>query len=110
MNQSIRGGKPSQAPKVNRLWPGRVPSFLPGWMRRRIEVNVLDQIEMMKQAQTIFEPTSLVLDAGAGEGRYRRFLEHTRYLAVDFGEGDEAWDYSALDVVADLHHLPFAQA
>lgn len=110
MSQSTRNVGPGKRPKTNRLWQGRVPSFLPGWMRRRIEVNVLDQIAMMKQAQTIFGPTSLVLDAGAGEGRYRRFLEHTRYLAVDFGEGDEAWDYSALDVVADLHHLPFANA
>jgi SAM-dependent methyltransferase len=103
MNQS------AQTHKLRRekIWKGRVPTFLPGWWRRRIEVNVLDQIEMMKEAQALFTPTSLVLDAGAGEGRYRAYLEHARYIAVDYGVGDEAWDYSALDGVADLHRLPF---
>lgn len=92
------------------LWIGRVPSFLPTWIRRRIEVNVLDQIEMMKQAQATFGSDSRVLDAGAGEGRYRRFLEHARYTAVDFGLGDSSWDYRSLDSLADLHHLPFQAA
>lgn len=90
-----------------RLWQGRVPAFLPAWMRKRIEVNVFDQLLMMRQAQRLFTSESLVLDAGAGEGRYRHFLDHTRYLAVDFALGDEAWDYSKLDSLADLHYLPF---
>ncbi len=94
----------------SRLWQGRVPAFLPGWMRRRIEVNVLNQIEMMKEAQALFTRESRVLDAGAGEGRYHRFLDHTQYIAVDFGEGDSAWDYSSLESIADLHHLPFEDA
>lgn len=90
-----------------KLWQGRVPTFLPGWMRKRIEVNVLDQIAMMQEAQNLFTAEARVLDAGAGEGRYRNYVSHTRYVAVDFGVGDETWDYGKLDSVADLHHLPF---
>jgi SAM-dependent methyltransferase len=48
-----------------------------------------------------------VLDAGAGEGRYARFFAGQRYCGVDLAVGDAAWDYTRLDVVADLTALPF---
>ncbi len=48
-----------------------------------------------------------VLDLGAGEGRYREFFPRRRYVAVDLAVGDGRWDYAGLDVLADLHHLPF---
>lgn len=97
-------------PKKPQLWEGRVPTFLPAWMRERIEVNVLDQINMMREAQCVLTPADRVLDAGAGEGRYKRFLKHTRYVAIDFGLGDLLWNYEALDSVADVHRIPFANA
>ncbi len=49
-----------------------------------------------------------VLDAGAGEGRYRALFGARRYVAVDLGVGDDRWDYGGLDVRADLTRLPFA--
>jgi SAM-dependent methyltransferase len=48
-----------------------------------------------------------VLDAGAGEGNYRKFFAKHRYCGLDLGVGDAAWDYSRLDVVGDLARLPF---
>ncbi|OYW07504.1 MAG: hypothetical protein B7X34_10845 [Acidobacteriia bacterium 12-62-4] len=52
-------------------------------------------------------PGSRVLDAGAGEGQYAgRFTAH-RYVGVDLGVGDAAWDYRRLDAIADLRALPF---
>lgn len=48
-----------------------------------------------------------VLDAGAGEAQYARHFAHCRYSGVDLGVGDAAWDYSRLDVIADLTALPF---
>jgi SAM-dependent methyltransferase len=48
-----------------------------------------------------------VLDAGAGEGQYRRFFARQRYCGVDLAVGDKAWDYSRLDALADLGALPF---
>lgn len=51
-----------------------------------------------------------VLDAGAGEGQYRRQFEGRRYVGVDLAVGDTGWDYSRLDAVADLNALPFSNA
>jgi SAM-dependent methyltransferase len=48
-----------------------------------------------------------VLDAGAGEGRYRHLFSRQRYLAADLAVGDPEWDYSGVDVLADLGRLPF---
>lgn len=51
-----------------------------------------------------------MLDAGAGQGRFRPVLAHTRYIGVDLAVGDTTWDYSRLDVISDLTHLPFGQS
>jgi SAM-dependent methyltransferase len=47
-----------------------------------------------------------VLDAGAGEGRYRDWFRHCRYVGVDLGIGDRRWNYAGLDVLGDLTRLP----
>ena len=49
-----------------------------------------------------------VLDAGAGECVYRPLFEGRRYVAIDRGVGDGAWDYGKLDATADLERIPFA--
>jgi SAM-dependent methyltransferase len=48
-----------------------------------------------------------VLDAGAGEGQYARHFTRHRYCGVDLAVGDALWNYSRLDVRADLTALPF---
>jgi SAM-dependent methyltransferase len=50
---------------------------------------------------------SRVLDAGAGEARYRPLFGRARYVALDDGRGDPRWDYTRLDVAGDLMRLPF---
>lgn len=50
---------------------------------------------------------SRVLDAGAGEGRYRAHFRRHRYVAIDLAIGDPGWDYGGLDVLGDLTRLPF---
>ncbi len=90
-----------------RLWTDRVPEFLPQPWRRRIEVNMIYLEDLMQQAQQLIQPHETVLDAGAGEGRFRHYLDHAQYIAVDIGVGDEGWDYTKLDVEGDLLHLPF---
>jgi SAM-dependent methyltransferase len=52
-------------------------------------------------------PGARVLDAGAGEGNYKHFFAAQRYCGLDLAIGDAAWNYSHLDVVGDLEHLPF---
>jgi SAM-dependent methyltransferase len=48
-----------------------------------------------------------VLDAGAGEGAYKKYFTRQRYVGIDLAVGDAAWDYGGLDAMADLGALPF---
>jgi SAM-dependent methyltransferase len=48
-----------------------------------------------------------VLDAGAGQCRFKPAFKHARYIGVDCGHGDPSWNYSRLDVFARLEELPF---
>ena len=48
-----------------------------------------------------------VLDAGAGECRFKSLFGHAEYVAIDFAQGDPAWNYSNLDVIGQLEALPF---
>jgi SAM-dependent methyltransferase len=52
---------------------------------------------------------ALVLDAGAGQCRFKPFFPKARYLAIDFGQGDLEWDYSTLDVIGLLEELPLPE-
>jgi SAM-dependent methyltransferase len=80
---------------------------LPRPLRRHIlhfEVEIADAVAAFASAL----PSGVrVLDAGAGEGQYARYFDRQRYCGVDLAVGDAAWDYSRLDVVADLTALPF---
>ncbi len=50
---------------------------------------------------------SHVLDAGAGECPHAPLFAHTRYVRLDRGIGDKAWDYSKIEVLGDISELPF---
>ena len=59
---------------------------------------------------------SRILDAGAGELRYKKFCTHLNYVSQDFaqynGEGDGkglqtgAWDQTKLDIISDIIAIP----
>lgn len=51
-------------------------------------------------------PGALVLDTGAGWGRFRPLFQHCRYIAQDLCTVGE-WNYSHISVLSDLHRLPF---
>jgi SAM-dependent methyltransferase len=51
-----------------------------------------------------------VLDAGAGECRFKPFFQQAEYVAIDFAQGDPSWNYSHLDAIARLEELPFPNA
>ncbi|MEM1550698.1 MAG: class I SAM-dependent methyltransferase [Nitrososphaerota archaeon] len=81
---------------------------LPAWLRARIGVDHQAILELIHIAQKVANRDSIVLDAGAGEGRFREFFSHARYIALDFCKGDPSWDYSRLDVIGNLLRLPLA--
>lgn len=59
---------------------------------------------------------SRILDAGAGELKYKSFCDHLNYVSQDFaqydGKGDSiglqmgSWDQSRLDIVSDITQIP----
>ena len=86
----------------------RLPRFLPAWAKERIEVNVYKLNRFMQRAGEQTPATARVLDAGAGEGRFKSHFSHTHYVAADLAVGDIQWDYTNLDVVTNLIDQPFA--
>ena len=80
---------------------------LPRPLRRHIlhfEAEIEDAVAALAR---VLPAGARVLDAGAGEGQYARHFSRQRYCGVDLAVGDAAWDYSRLDVIADLTALPF---
>lgn len=59
---------------------------------------------------------SRILDAGAGEQKYKKFCNHLSYVSQDFaqydGKGDgkalqkKMWDTSKIDIVSDITTIP----
>jgi len=85
----------------------RLRRWLPRPLARRllfVEAAIEDAV---KDFASSLAQGATVLDAGAGEAVYRPCFAGQRYVAVDLGVGDASWDYSGLDVVADLAALPF---
>ena len=80
---------------------------MPAWLRDRIQVNRHESYRLLEQAQARIPAGAWVLDAGAGEGQYKHYFDHTNYVGLDLGVGDVTWDYDGLDTLGDLRHLPF---
>ena len=80
---------------------------LPKLLRRHIlhfEVEIADAVAALANSL----PAGVrILDAGAGEGQYAHYFGRQQYCGVDLAVGDAAWDYTRLDVLADLTALPF---
>jgi len=83
---------------------------IPSGLFRRLdpfETAIQDFVESVAHST---RSGALVLDAGAGECRFKPQFEHAAYVGVDFAQGDPTWNYSKLDVVARLEELPFPDA
>lgn len=88
----------------------RLPSFLPDWLHERVNVHVYKLYRFVDRASQEIPKGARLLDAGAGEGRFKASFSRQQYIGVDLALGSTAWDYSDLDAVADLALLPFADA
>ncbi len=93
-------------PKVMALAKKAVPSAI----YRRLDPFEATIASFVESVAANTPDDHLVLDAGAGESRFRGLFEHTRYVTIDFGLGDRDWDYSGLDIVGRCEELPLADA
>lgn len=60
----------------------------------------------VKSAAASMTPGTVVIDVGAGQCQYKKYFLDKEYIGVDFGGGDSEWDYSRVNVIADVHFLP----
>jgi len=64
----------------------------------------------LAKAAASLQPGEKVLDAGAGDCKYKTLFVGAAYTATDFLQVDKPYDLAALDMVSDLHHLAVADA
>jgi SAM-dependent methyltransferase len=81
--------------------------FLPSGLYQRLDPFEATIDNFVRGVAAEIPAGKRVLDAGAGEGRFKPFFAHTAYVGIDFGQGDYSWDYSGLDVIGKLEDLPF---
>jgi SAM-dependent methyltransferase len=51
---------------------------------------------------------SKIIDVGAGECQYLNFFRHAHYVSQDLCVGDQAWDYSRIDIQSEIDSIPVA--
>lgn len=52
----------------------------------------------------------VVLDAGAGQCRFKPYFGHTRYIAQDNCIGDPDWDFSKIEIKSEIYDIPLGNA
>lgn len=87
----------------------RLPTYIPQWIKRRVETDTYLIYDFVEQASISLSPGVRVLDAGAGQSRFKQDFKHTRYIGVDLAVGDSSWDYSNLGAICNLRCLPFKE-
>jgi len=79
----------------------------PLFLRNLIDAETKRISDFIRSSASEIALDSIVLDAGAGECRFKAFFKDHQYIAVDAAYGDATWDYSNIDVVSSLDSLPF---
>jgi len=83
--------------------------YVPGFIKQLIDPVTASIDKFVESSFSEAESGRLVLDAGAGECRFKDKLKgKLRYIAADTTWGDQDWDYSKIDVMSHLETLPFA--
>lgn len=88
---------------------GLAARLLPGFLLARldpVEKTISEHVDRFAQS---LPNGSVVLDAGAGEARFRSHFSRQQYVALDNRQGNAAWDYSRLHIVGDLLALPLRE-
>ena len=81
-------------------------SRLPRSISNKILLVESEEVEFLKYATDEIPSGSIVVDAGAGQCRYKEAFPHTKYFGLDMVIGDNDWDYSNLDAVGNLLRMP----
>lgn len=82
-------------------------NIIPQSIQKRINPYDFEEADFLKKAADDSSPQTLILDAGAGECRYKSFFSKNKYISIDSAQGDVTWNYNNLDIKGTLYHLPF---
>jgi ubiquinone/menaquinone biosynthesis C-methylase UbiE len=95
---------------------GRVRSWLEGPYKEAGTLNERTRIAWVEEKLRGLASGGRILDAGAGEQRWKKSCSHLRYVAQDFaqydGKGDArglqtgGWDQTKLDIISDITSIP----
>ena len=89
--------------KTSRYYEKMIPAFL----KKMIDPDSFRIKCFVKAAIQATTTGDRILDAGAGECRNRELIENQTYIALDAACGDQSWNYSGLDAIANLEKVPF---
>jgi len=78
--------------------------------------NLETREDWLKKILSKIPEGSTILDAGAGELKYKKFCGHLKYASQDFGQydgqGDQvgletgSWNNTKLDIISDITNIP----
>ena len=83
------------------------------------ELNESERIQWVIDQLKKVPARKRILDAGAGELRFKKYCEHLEYVSQDFGEYDGggidglhtgSWDTSECDIICDIINIPVEDA
>jgi len=95
--------------------------MIPNFMRPGVgNKNLENREEWLEKTLLKIPENSRILDAGAGELRYKKFCTHLDYVSQDFGQYNgqgngaglhtQTWDNTRLDIVSDITAIPLPDA
>jgi SAM-dependent methyltransferase len=87
-----------------------IRQWIPNGLEDRLDPFEASIRKSVEEAASRTSPGERVLDAGAGECRFKPLFAHAAYIGVDSAEGDPTWNYSKLDAIGRLEQLPFADS
>lgn len=78
--------------------------------------NESNRIKWIEDKLSLIPADTRILDAGAGEQKYKKFCKHLEYVSQDFGRYDgigdskglqtKNWDTRGIDIISDIINVP----
>ena len=63
-------------------------------------------LNFVKKESKKISAGSHILDAGAGELRYKKYFSHCDYVSQDLCVGDKVWYFDEIDIKSNIYNIP----